>query len=86
MLNDVGTPVAIISQLHTRLHVPLSTLRWQPHGWPRMTRDQDGSLPLLLSCMTLSFTTARRLHPGALSNLLILLCYKLLKDKQAVGR
>src|ERR1700722_1334659 len=26
------------------LHVPLSTLQWQPRGWPRMTRGQDGSL------------------------------------------
>src|SRR5277367_1574980 len=50
------------------LHFPLSTLRWQPRGWPRMTRGQDGSLRL--SCMTLSFTTPRRFHPGALSILL----------------
>jgi site-specific recombinase XerD len=25
------------------LHVPLSTLRSEPHGWPRMTRGQDGN-------------------------------------------
>jgi hypothetical protein len=31
------------------LHVPLSTLLWQPCGRPRMTRGQDGSL--LLSCV-----------------------------------
>src|SRR2546423_8994852 len=44
------------------LHVPLSTLRWQPCGWPRMTRGQDGSL--LLSRMTLSFTPPRRFIPA----------------------
>jgi hypothetical protein len=50
------------------LHVPLSTLRWQPYGWPRMTRGQDGSL--CLSCVTLSFTTPRRFYPGARHGLL----------------
>ena len=50
------------------LHVPLSTLRWQPCGWPCMTRGQDGSLGL--SCMTLSFTTPRRFYPGARHGLL----------------
>jgi hypothetical protein len=44
------------------LPVPLSTLRWPPRGWPRMTRGQDGSL--LLSCVTLSFTTPRRFIPA----------------------
>src|SRR6266851_8426166 len=44
------------------LHVPLSTLRWRPCGRPRMTRGQDGSL--LLSCVTLSFTTPRRFIPA----------------------
>src|SRR5216683_1677462 len=44
------------------LHVPLSTLRWQPCGRPRMTRGQDGSL--LLSCVTLSFSTPRRFIPA----------------------
>jgi hypothetical protein len=68
MLNGVGTPVAIISQLNTLPALPLSTLRWQPYGWPRMTRGQDGSLRL--SCVTLSFTTPRRYYPGALSSLL----------------
>jgi hypothetical protein len=62
MLNDVGTPVAIISQFHTLPALPLSTLRWQPYGRPRMTRVQDGSLHL--SCMTLSFTTPRRFIPA----------------------
>ena len=62
MLNDVGTPVAIISQLDTLPALPLSTLRWQPRGWPCMTRGQDGSLRL--SCMTLSFTTPRRFIPA----------------------
>jgi len=46
MRNDVRTPVAIISQLYTLPALPLSTLRWQPYGWPRMTRVQDGSLRL----------------------------------------
>jgi hypothetical protein len=32
MLNDVGTPVAIISQLNTLPALPLSTLRCQPYG------------------------------------------------------
>jgi hypothetical protein len=59
MRNDVGTLVAIISQLNTQPTCALSTLRHQPCDWPRMTRGQDGSL--LLSCMTLSFT---RLHAG----------------------
>src|SRR6516225_859883 len=31
------------------LPVPLSTLRWQPCDWPRMTRGQDDSLDR--SCM-----------------------------------
>jgi hypothetical protein len=66
MLNDVGTPVAIISQLNTLPALPLSTLRWQPCGWPRMTPGQDDSLNL--SCITLSFTTPHRFYPGALSN------------------
>src|SRR5438132_4800884 len=44
------------------LHVPLSTLRWQPRGSPCMTRGQDGSL--LPSCVTLSFTTPRRFIPA----------------------
>src|SRR6266849_7815409 len=46
----------------SRLHVPLSTLRAQPCDWPRMTRGQDGSL--CLSCVTLSFTTPRRIIPA----------------------
>jgi len=39
------------------------TLRVRSRGRPRMTRGQDGSL--LLSCMTLSFTTPRRVDPDA---------------------
>jgi hypothetical protein len=62
MPNDVGTPVAIISQLHTLPALLLSTLRWQPCGCPRMTRGRDGSLRL--SFMTLSFTTPRRFIPA----------------------
>jgi len=50
------------AQYPASLHVPLSTLRCQPYGWPRMTRGQDGSL--LLSCVTLSFTTPRRFIPA----------------------
>ncbi len=46
----------------SRLHVPLSMLRAQPCDWPRMTRGQDGSL--CLSCVTLSFTTPRRIIPA----------------------
>ena len=46
---------------------PLLTLRWQPRGWPRMTRGQDG--PLRLSCVTLSFTNSTPVYPGALHNL-----------------
>ena len=37
------------------------TLQVRPCGRPRMGRGQDGSL--LLSCMTLSFTTSRRFIP-----------------------
>src|SRR5208337_2133184 len=37
---------------------PCPTLQVQPRDCPRMARGQDGSL--LLSCMTLSFTTSRR--------------------------
>jgi len=44
------------------LPVPLSTLRWMPRGRPRMTRGQDGWL--VLSCVTLSFTTPRRFIPA----------------------
>ena len=43
-------------------HVPLSTLRDLPYDVSRMTRGQDGSL--LLSCMTLSFTTHCRFSPA----------------------
>jgi hypothetical protein len=63
MLNDVGTPVAIISQLNTRpACAPCQRFDGMPCGWSRMTRGQDGSL--LLSCMTLSFTTPRRFIPA----------------------
>jgi len=44
------------------LHVPLPTLRLRPRDLFRMTRGQDGSL--LLSCVTLSFTTRRRFSPA----------------------
>jgi hypothetical protein len=40
------------------LHVPLSTLRWQPYGWPHMTRGQDGSL------LCLSWLFHSQLHAG----------------------
>src|SRR5579863_4708335 len=40
---------------------PCPTLQVQPHDCPRMARGQDGSL--LLSCMTLPFTTPRRFIP-----------------------
>ncbi len=40
---------------------PCPTLQVRPYGRPRMARGQDGSL--LLSCMTLSFTTPRRFIP-----------------------
>ena len=45
-----------------RLHVLLSTLRAQPCDWPRMIRGQGGSLRL--PCVTLSFTTPRRIIPA----------------------
>src|ERR1700730_13464307 len=40
---------------------PCPTLREQHYCCPHMARGQDGSL--LLSCMTLSFTTSRRFIP-----------------------
>jgi hypothetical protein len=43
-------------------HVPLSTLRIPSRDVLRKTRGQDGSL--LLSCMTLSFTTQGRFSPA----------------------
>ena len=49
---------------------PCPTLQVRPLGRPHMARGQDGSL--LLSCMTLSFTTSRRFIP-TLSLLLYLL-------------
>src|SRR6266849_2982187 len=65
-LPPCGTTSALRSRLFRSsipsLHVPLSTLRRQPCGSPRMTRGQDGSL--LLSCVTLSFTTPRRFIPA----------------------
>src|SRR5262249_51680429 len=69
-LPSCGTTSALRSRLFRSsipcLHVPLSTLRWQPRGWPRMTRGQDGSLNL--SCMTLPFTTPRRFIPAHSAN------------------
>ena len=59
LLNDVGTPNANISPLNTRPAVLLSTLRWQPHGWPRMTRGQDGSLTPMMVCLLQSCRAAR---------------------------
>src|ERR1700733_11727039 len=47
---------------------PLSTLRCQPRGWPRMTRGQDGSLRL--SCRVGSRTGAL-LRRSGLSMLLL---------------
>ena len=64
----LGEETDLTRKLEIAGYVPLSTLRWQPHGWPRMTRGQDGSL--CLSCVTLSFTTPRRFYPGARHGLL----------------
>ena len=65
-LPPCGTTSALWSRLFRSsipgLHVPLSTLRLQPCDCKRMTRGQDGSL--LLSCVTLSFTTPRRFIPA----------------------
>ena len=78
MLNDVGTPVAIISQLNTLPALPpvnasMAALRLATHD-----SGQDGSLRL--SCMTLSFTTPRRFYPGALIILLKVECLRLLSE------
>ena len=58
----VGAPDRCFRSSIPRLHVPLSTLQGIRCGAPRMTRGQDSSL--LLSCMTLSFTTQCRLVPA----------------------
>ena len=43
-------------------HVPLSTLRWHPYGYKRMTRGQHGSL--LLCCKRLSLSITHRFAPA----------------------
>jgi hypothetical protein len=60
--DSVGAPVHCFQGSIFSLHVPLSTLRLRPYDPNRMTRGQDGSL--LLSCVTLSFTTRRRFVPA----------------------
>jgi hypothetical protein len=68
LLNDVGTPIAIISQLNNLPACTPSTLRWQPCDWPRMTRGQDCSLDLFLYDSFIHNSTP--VYPGALSSLL----------------
>jgi len=68
MMNDVGTPIAIISQLHTLsacapVNASMAASRLATHD-----SGQDSLLDL--SCMTLAFTTPRRFYPGALISLL----------------
>jgi hypothetical protein len=58
--DSVGAPERCFRGSILSLHVPLSTLHGVPYDTPRMTRGQVGSL--LLSCMTLSFTTRRQFH------------------------
>src|SRR5277367_4863923 len=60
--DSVGALVRCFQGSILSLHVPLSTLHAAPLDTPRMTRGQDSSL--LLSCMTLSFTTRRRFVPA----------------------
>src|ERR1035441_6220487 len=60
--DSVGAPVRFCRSSIPSLHVPLSTLRGAPCGTPRMTRGRDGSL--LLSRMTLAFTTQCRFSPA----------------------
>ena len=82
-LPPCGTTSALWSRLFRSsipgLHVPLSTLRLQPCDCKRMTRGQDGSL--LLSCVTLSFTTPRRFIPAHSAS-----CYARSVGKGALGR
>jgi hypothetical protein len=68
MRNNVGTLVAIISQLNTLpactpVNASMAASRLATHD-----SGQDGSL--LLSCMTVSFTTPRRFIPADFRNLL----------------
>jgi hypothetical protein len=58
--DNLGAPVRGFRGSIPSLHVPLSTLHAAPCDASRMTRGQDDSL--LLSCMTLSFTTRRRFN------------------------
>jgi hypothetical protein len=58
--DSVGAPNRCFRGSILSLHVPRSTLRVAPYDTPRMTRGQVGSL--LLSCMTLSFTTRPQFH------------------------
>src|SRR5919106_6154145 len=51
--------IPVFGAQHPACIYPCPMLRVQPHDCPRMARGQDGSLRL--SCMTLSFTTPRRL-------------------------
>src|ERR1700733_3429160 len=63
--DTVGTLFFAISELtpsgYSACMCPFPTLQVRPLGRPHMGRSQDGSL--LLSCMTLSFTTSRRFIP-----------------------
>src|SRR5205823_11458420 len=63
--DTVGALVLAISELTTSGYpaymCPSPTLRVRRCRRPRMVRGQDGSL--LLSCVTLSFTTSRRFIP-----------------------
>jgi hypothetical protein len=76
MLNDVGTPVAIISQLNTRpactpVNASMAALRLATHdsgpGWI--------ATPFLHDSFIHNSTPV---YPGALSNLLVLLGHKIL--------
>ena len=60
--DSVGAPVRLFRGSIPSLYVPLLTLHAAPYDTSRMTRGQDGSL--LLSCVTLSFTTRRRFSPA----------------------
>lgn len=44
--DGVGPPIQVFRRSTAGLHVPLSTLRQQPHGYLRMTRGKRGSLLL----------------------------------------
>ncbi len=67
MLNDVGTPVAIISQLSTLPALPLSTLQWQPAAGRRMNRSGRLATPFLYDSFIHNSTpvlSRRTQHPA----------------------